>query len=473
MRHWVCALLNNDSVGREPGSNPLRAQFLRSLYWNAFNACLYQGILTIHYAALFYVTDSHFFGTMGSLFSLVFLLATMVNMGLDGTLSTFFTRTCVTKREFRLTIMRHIRATIGIGIILGGVSLTIISLLPPFSSLISVDQALILGIILVCEGIKKSLRMILQLSFRANIVAYIENTTVCTYVSWVWIGYCRGIPFSFITLFMPMVVCWTGELCAFSFFVYRFYQKLPLHMVNKQTPIAQTRFVRNRFFNLLNQVVHQLFSSNFLVPFFALHGGFALAGLIKLTCYLSYGLTSIIQKMIGFSTSAFFAQFATEKIMRQDVGLAHRILFGIIACLLLIGVSIILTCMYLLDIHARAPLALLFLIFFIQLSENFFTAYERLLIVKEHTSFLVLLNGGTTGIVMLLLHVTHQAPLVTILIWLLLVRVISFYFLHAYAQQELIQKPSLKPATLDIDNPSTIKQEIVDHPKKLPSQPTK
>ena len=97
------------------------------------------------------------------------------------------------------------------------------------------------------------------------------------------------------------------------FFVYQLYRELPPLPTALTEPISQNLFIKNRFLNLLNQLVHQLFSSNFLVPLFALRGGFAVAGQLKLVCYISYGITSALQKIIGFSASALFAQFVGKE----------------------------------------------------------------------------------------------------------------------------------------------------------------
>ncbi len=435
--------LSTKSWGKTVALPPLlNTHFFRSIRWNALDACVYQGVLTIHYAALFYVTEPAFFGAMGTLFSLVFLLATIANVGLDGTLSTFFTRACVTQVQVRSIIIRHLGATALVALTLGLFALRLATYLPRSFPPLSPALSLIILLILVCESIKKSVRMLLQLSFQAPTVAVIESATVIGYVGWVWLDYAMGLPFTLMHLFFPMVICWLASTAAFTWASFQFYRRLPLSVsAHEHVPISHARITKNRFFNLLNQLVHQLFSSNFLVPFFAMRGGFSLAGLLKLVCYLSYGLTSVIQKMIGFSASALLAQTIEQENMRHAFFLANKTLLRAMWLILFLATLIITGLFLRSSLHVTPPassmLCLLFFIFLIQISENFFTVYERLLIVRERTFFLAFLNGSTTLALYGVLRVTGQAPLLVTLSLMLFIRLLAFYLLRIRAKHEL------------------------------------
>ncbi|PKN03852.1 hypothetical protein CVU75_00040 [Candidatus Dependentiae bacterium HGW-Dependentiae-1] len=420
---------------------PLNSRFFKSIRWNFFDACVYQLILTGHYAALFYFTSPVFFGMMGTIFSLVFLLATLANAGLDGTLSAFFIRIVCSRDQMKQIIMRHLGFTLFLAFTLGTITLIsswfISHHLPPLSCTL----ALILLGILMCESIKKSLRMFLQLAFRAPIVAAIESATVICYVSWVWLGYYYGQSLTLMHLFLPMFACWLCATLAYSFFVIQLYKQLPQKTVAPTELIAQTLFIKSRFFNMLNQLVHQLFSSNFLVPFFAMRGGFAVAGQLKLICYISYGITSALQKIIGFSASAFFSNLIGQevKVMRHAFMLVQKTLLLFLANIFLFSFAIGLGFLFFTNASLTSfspQVPLLILIFSMQLSENFFTAFERLLIVQEQADILTLINGGTALTLYLTICTTEQLSLITTLSILLAIRFCAFLILRSYTRDQ-------------------------------------
>ncbi len=422
----------------------LHSSFFKSVRWNFFDACVYQVVLTGHYAALFYATTPAFFGMMGTLFSLVFLLATLANAGLDATLSAFYTRAVSSRIQMQTIIMRHIGATIVIAFVLGTLISFLWIILPYRSPSFSFPLALTLLGILICESVKKSLRMVLQLAFHTPLVAGIESATVLSYVCAVWLGHFCGLSLTLMHLFLPMLICWLGATLVSAFFVYRLYQQLPLLPPTLTESISQTLFIKNRFLNLTNQLVHQLFSSNFLVPFFALRGGFAVAGQLKLVCYVSYGITSALQKIIGFSASALFAQLVGKesKNMRHAFMLVQKTLLAFLASILLLAVVIGSSFLF----FTQAPLAqqsphlvLLALIFSMQLSENFFTTFERLLIVQERALFLTFINGGTAAALYLTIRVTGQLSLLSTISILLAIRICAFFVVRSYTLSHVNQ----------------------------------
>lgn len=435
--------------------------FFKSIRWNFLDACIYQTVLTGHYAALFFATTPAFFGMMGTLFSLVFLLATVANAGLDTTFSAFYTRVVSSRFQMRTIIMRHLGATTVIACILGMLMLLLwISLpygMPPFS----LSLALTLLGILICESIKKSLRMLLQLAFRTPIVAGIESATVVGYVGSVWLGHLCGVPLTLMHLFLPMLICWLGATLASVFFVYQLYRELPPLPTALTEPISQNLFIKNRFLNLLNQLVHQLFSSNFLVPLFALRGGFAVAGQLKLVCYISYGITSALQKIIGFSASALFAQLVGKesKNMRHAFMLVQKTLLLFLASIFLLTMVIGIGFLF----FTQAPLSqqsphlvILALIFSMQLSENFFTAFERFLIVKEQALFLTIVNGGTAAALYLTIHATGQLSLLSTLSVLLAIRICAFFVVRSYTLGQVIKNKTTPPSLKHLVYPPLI-----------------
>src|SRR5438105_1510836 len=76
-------------------------QFTKSIAWDTFEAASYQLLLLCHQIALFSIIGRTEYGLIGALFSIIYLVVTITNFGLDVTLSPFFSYMTTSKQHFK------------------------------------------------------------------------------------------------------------------------------------------------------------------------------------------------------------------------------------------------------------------------------------------------------------------------------------------------------------------------------------
>ncbi len=401
-------------------------KFYRGLRWNTLEAVIYQGSLLGHQIALFKAISPSLYGVVGTLFSLTYLIIAVSNLGLDATLAPFFTTLLSSKYSFRKILLPNIApgllflGAIGLGIPLI-LSLLTISLSDPY-------VGIIIGLLALCEGIQKTLRTILQLAFYNKITALVDSIRVLSYIAAIWSLYGIGYELTIYLIFMPMLISSLCAMIIFGHYVYHLYTQLP---ESSSEPLEKTiphRFRIARFFNFLNQMSHLIFSSNFLVPFFAMQFGFDIAGLFKLISSSAHSITILINKIFGHTTEALLAQVKEMDLTTKRAVFAkitsniYQTLYAIII-FFVINHTVILSSQ---RTQVDTPWLLMSLFFIVHLSEYFFMAYEKFYITHEKTAQLFCFTLITTAALMVGLRAAMGYGPLAILITMLTIRVISF-----------------------------------------------
>lgn len=411
-----------------------KKKFVHGLRWNSIESIIYYSILATHQIGLRAISTTNFYGAMGTLFALVFLTTAVFNFGFDFSIIPFFSIYSSSKQLFRSYLLKQI----GVQIILYSFIASIMIFILANNVLqikkmpsISLFLAIIISSLIISEGIKKSLRIILQLGFKSHITATIELFYIISYVSLVWGIYIFTGKISLYTIFLPML---TISLIANSFLltvIYKFYKKIPaVSSSNRQ--ISWKEIGYNRITNYGYQLTRELFTSNFLIPFFAMNFGLALAALLELVTALNQFITIIIKKIFGITGQALLSHVKNMHISakRKVFDMASRNLYTV----LIIVVSLIILT-YKPIIALKAPQAsadntFLGLLFFILLfSENFILLYEKWFIIEEKTLYLIIFNGSLLALFWGLLQVPYLNSPLIILSALIVLRLIACIWL--------------------------------------------
>lgn len=427
----------------------LYKHYSRSLAWNTFESLFYQLLLLAHQCVLFSITERTTFGLIGTIFSTTYLLVMVTNFGLDVSISAFFTQAIQSKKHFKKIVFFQLIPEYCLLLVIGMIGLLLAPLLTRFTIPLQLDMSslALIGCLIVFEGSKKTLRSLLQLGFHSRKTACVEVATIIGYISMVWIGYFMGYPISIMLVFLPLLIVSALSSLALLFFLIRYYQQLPDTSSSPlPTSALQWRIMRNRFFNFLNQATHSLFSSNFLVPFFAMTFGLAYAGVLKLTASIAHCITSIVQKIFGISGTILLAHLKESSIeQRQQAFLliSHRlnqVLYGFIL-FFAINYSVIVRARALPETTSILTFAYLFMI--IIFSENFFLAYEKFYITQEKADHLFFFNLGIMATIGMLLSQAHNFSHISLMLAVIAVRLIAFFTVIFFSFYQWRIKPAL------------------------------
>jgi hypothetical protein len=427
----------------------LYKKYYQSIRWNTFESLFYQLFLLAHQFALFTFTDKSTYGLIGAIFSAMYLLVMVANFGLDVSISAFFTRAVESKKHFKKIILFQLIPEYCIlGIISAGapvLSQSLVTAHMPFQ--LDIQAVVILGFLIVFEGSKKTLRSLLQLGFHSHKTALVEVATIIGYICLVWIGYLKGFSLGFMLVFLPLLIVSIVSNGILLIFLAHFYRQLP-DSSNHPLPTRalQWRILHNRFFNFLNQTMHALFSSNFLVPFFAMTFGLAHAGVLKLTASIAHCITSIVQKIFGISGSVLLAHLKEGSLeMRQKAfsiinHKLNQVLYGFIV-FFAINHGIIIKARALPETTTIITFAYLFMI--IIFSESFFLAYEKFYITHEKSHHLFLFNACVMITIGALFTQAHYFSHLSLMLAIIGIRVISFFAITILSFYQWRLKPAL------------------------------
>ena len=281
-----------------------------SLKWISLESLSYQFILLTHQILLFKVSGYKTYGAIGTIFSLVYFTVTITSLGLESSLSPFFKKISKSKKSFRLFFIVQLIPTIVLSVIAASLFMLFKKAGYGYTctSLLSYWLIAIIALLIFTESIKKTLRGILYLAFKNRINAFIEIASILAYVFTVWLLYFITKQLTLNTIFIPMFAISALSSTILIFFIIRFYAQLPETRKPFEQEISLSRVAKCRLLNFINQFGHNMFSSNFLVPFFAFQFGLTQAGIFKLLSHISYGITSLMRKIFGWTSDSFLSQ---------------------------------------------------------------------------------------------------------------------------------------------------------------------
>jgi hypothetical protein len=400
MQKDVPTLASCDTPGKQTEEQffeNYQKRFFSAVKWNTFESIGYQFIFVLHQMGLFLYCDRLLYGKVGALFSACYVSVTLVVAGFDGGLLPFFKRFISDKRSFKIFLFNYVsRQIFGMAIVTYVLWFVIIHIRPFFE--LSATTIFLLATFIVVEGMKKILKHLLYLVFYNRQTALYEVVQMVFYVATVWGCYWSGIPFSVQLFFVPFIL----YSIIFSFLCMRkllhYYRTLVVDSGINVLPSGRA-FFTIRASVLINQVSRAFFSSNFLIPLFALHGGFQEAGVLTFANYLTHACVSFFQKIALSPAEALFSRIKQFSLVFHYRALTLVFyLFSILATI--VGLFVFLkgqACAESLGCGSLHHLTWTVIIFFflIHLLESMFILYEKFFLMQEKVKLLALGNALT------------------------------------------------------------------------------
>jgi len=408
-------------------------KFVHGLRWNSVESILYYSILAAHQIGLRTISSSTLYGAMGTLLALVYLTIVFFNWGLDFSIGPFFSIYISSKRLFRRYLLRQLIAQGFIySLIATGMIIILAAGYLPIKGMpqISWFLALIISLLIVTEGVKKSLRIILQFAFLSHMTAGIELFYIISYVATIWISYVLFGSISLLNIFLPMLIISSVSTLFLVMALYKLYTIVPAGESGKTCSWKQIGY--NRMSNYGYQVTRELFTSNFLIPFFAMKFGLGLAALLELVTAFNQFITIIIKKVFGITGQTLLSHAKNMKLAYKRVAfeMASRNLYRVlmvVMALILIGYKPLCDLKLTQSCTDSSLIGLLF--FLLLFSENFILLYEKWFIIEEKTPYLILFNGSLLALFWAITKVAYTNSPYILLSTLIVLRFIAYFSL--------------------------------------------
>lgn len=400
--------------------------FSRLILYTSIESIVYQVLLCTHQIMLFQVADSTLYGQAGALFSAIFLLALYFNVGLDASLAALFKQTTQNKANFIQLFWKQFFLTIRLAPI---ACIGIYFFFPEYTQNNCLGIIFICSLLIIIESAKKTLRTMLHLALLQKSVAFVEIATLFLYIVGVWTWrYCAGTLDLFI-IFTPMIVTSLLTLIVYFRLAYIFYTELSDATVSAISwkPIRDMRIK-----NWIYQILHSLFSSNFLVLSVAKLYGFELAALLKVMSFCVHSINYILQHIFRILSCTLFAHAINATPEEKQHIFAHiknRLSYALLICpIIFIGYHVYLYVMHPDLCIGQIHIISLFMI--LLFSENIAVAHEQYFIVEGRTGFLIACNSVLLIPCIIAQKSICDASPIALLYMLLVIRLGNFLLLH-------------------------------------------
>jgi len=368
-------------------------QFIAGIKWNTIEACLYQGILWGYHVALFSTFDRTFYGTVGILFSLLYIGVTLFTFGLDSALSPFIRYYTESKTAFRNLLGRQsIPNSIAYGALLAFCCWYDLNTIFLKFGIPHIEQSFIIlfALLLIIESIKKTIKTFLGLLFYNQKLATLEILYILSYVSTIAALYYAHIPINLYTLFMPMVIYSGIATIILSALLYDHYRQLP-DAAYISNPALNKRILNSRFFGYINQIGHLIFSGNVLVTVFAAQVGVAYAAVAKIMSTSIQAISNVTQRVIGQTSEAAlahahaYAEHEKQSLFTLANTYAQTAIMYLCALLYAFNYKTVAAHAMTITLHTNM---LLIVFCVLLLIEPFFITYEKRYLIEEKGHYL-------------------------------------------------------------------------------------
>lgn len=394
-------------------------KFISGIKWNTIEACLYQGIFWGYHVILFSSFDRAFYGTMGILFSLLYIGVTIFNLGLESALSPFIRQYTESKSSFRFLLGRQC-----IPNLIAYCGLIFFGYLYDFNNFFKhlaipqIDQPIIiiLLLLLVVESIKKIIKTFLGLLFYNQKLATLEITYISLYVLTVMGCYYTYMSMSLYIIFLPMLIYSTLLLFIQLGLVYVHYQQLP-DSAYDYVPDLSRRIIRSRIFGYINQLGHLIFSGNMFVAVFAGQLGISYAALAKIMSTTMQSISTITHKIIGQASEAAmahahaYASHEKQSLFDLANNYAQIVICILFASLCFINYETVMTHFMSSTLHTSAMILVFSVLLLV---EPFFMTYEKRYLIEEKGRYLSYYNVTMLALFALWIYCDCTYPLLSL-----------------------------------------------------------
>ena len=415
----------------------LYTKFNSAVRWNTLEAFLYQIILYMHSMAVFVIVGVTFFGIVGTIFSLIFLLIPLLGLGFDKALIINFNTIIENKANLKKIFIKQFIMQF----LLLSLSFPIFIFLDNPLDLIFCSKALcynvnrfiwiIAAFIVVSEGLRKSLRTFMQLAFKNKYTSVIEISTLVIYLTTVWTSYYITNNITLEIIFVPFLLQSLIALVALIVLTLKFATQLS-NKSNNHSAINWSNINKSRQQGYLFQISNAFFSGNFLIPLFAYQFGLDIAGYLKLFSYLGGIGVAFSEKIVGITSGALF-------LWLQNDNNAKTLAFNKIKnqfILLLTILSTAILMVYLFSNHQTySGSGILFLLALTL--ENFYIIYEKYFLIQNKILYIFFINL-VSALVFISFFLFFSFSLEQIISTLISIRVISFGIIAKLSKRYIV-----------------------------------
>lgn len=306
--------------------------FFKNAAWNALDAFGTQTLVVLHHILLHIYAGAEMHGIIGSTFSTLYMAVLILNGGFDFSCAPFISYYATSKETFhyffRTKLIPQVLWIISVAFI-GVITLS-------YSK--SIPYALAICGAFIGESFKKSLKTILQLLFLIKTTTIIECVGMIMYMGVYWVWFWKHGP-GIISPFGTLAVISGIQSICFGSILFFVYQKKKAVVAHQKPPQLNTRVAVSRLWVTLQRIIEQLFSNNFLVPFFAFSCGIQYASYFKIMSSIARWVSLFGDKAFGTTSLMLLTAFP---LMRQNiVSFINRlVLLTIIGiCPIIIGIS--------------------------------------------------------------------------------------------------------------------------------------
>lgn len=353
-----------------------------------------------------YVQPS-FYGIISLIFSTIYLATLHINLGLDLSFAPLFGTYKKSSAYFK-QITYQILANIAFGLCASSV----IYHMHNHIACLTKSQLIICCMLAISETTKKSIKSLLHLLLAHKHIMAVEITTLCLYIFTVWSLLMSYQP-SVTIIFAPLLGVSCLTVCIYSYMYTSYITLLPT-CAHVQAPATSSQLTL-RIQHYTYQVIHSLYSPNFLVSVIALHD-IELAALLKVISVGLYAVNSMIRYIFGITSSVLFSYIKNSYMHEKEeiFALLHRYLHKTLLCT---GILFIAHHYLFLNHVAYQHVTVIYLFLLLILSEDLTIAYEHFFIIEEQTIFLIICHAAIIVPVFLLkgLHYKHIEHLLLIL----------------------------------------------------------
>lgn len=419
-------------------------KFQCGYWWSLGGSILFECSHIMHHMLLLYVFRSHYYGLLGSIFSIVYVVINIVDFGFESSFAPFLHIVTQDKESFKKIFPLYVIPQIfifSLGALIA--SWFYQGLIWHPSQTIALPFIMLL---LVSEGIRIFFRRFLHNIFFNKTTVLIEQVLMIIYYMVVWLPYLYGVPLTFNLVFIPHLITSLFVLGLFIRLTKRFYQTLP-QGEGKIPKDIWKRIFRARYFNYLVTVETFLISGNFLAPFFAMTFGFSQAGLFKIASIVAHSIQALVKAAIHFPGAALLAGIKTKPFSMRvqafyTLSKKLNMLIVFITIFLVVNHNSFLL-FYPLTPAAKSAVWYAFLFIGTTLLHQFFVVYEQFYIIEEQANKLFFLKSIEFLLFYFLIFANTQVTPLMTLVNIALIQIFSFALLalHAYARWHI--KPYL------------------------------
>lgn len=367
----------------------IQKKFQSGFQWILFGSIMYETGKIVHYFLLFKTLSSIMYGMAGSLFSLIYLTTYMADLGASNSLPPFlhiFKQDKSIFKRFLLfySLMPHLPILV---ICATGITIFIAYKFP------SICMSLLICVLLlvILETIRSFLRVLLHITFQAKRAVVTELVIFFAYITIIWVPYFWGkMPLTLERLFFTHLIDSCSSVICLLLLVKAYYVSLPNSNDGESSKFPAKfgrRLVLTRMFNYLLRVSRNMFTSNFLTPFFAIKFGVASAGFFYFASTLVNSMQIVVKSVINYAGGALLASVKDHSQSAKKEAfqtLSQKVMYVIIPVIvmLLVNHRSILKLASLSD-PVSNTLVLSFLFFVISFSEFISVLYEQFYIIEE------------------------------------------------------------------------------------------